>query len=89
MTSYKSCWPVWGDNHYCFDSNSMDMDTIKQKFDANGWKYHLFKAPFGNRGNGYFADPSGWQIQLDGSWTSFPSDAESFSTGYCYTSCEA
>ncbi len=89
MTSYTSCWPVYGDNHYCIDSQEMDMDAIKAAYDKNGYKYHLFSMPFGNGGNGYFADPTGWQIQLDGRWSNFPSDAGSFSPNYCMTSCSS
>jgi catechol 2,3-dioxygenase-like lactoylglutathione lyase family enzyme len=53
MTSYKSCWPVWGDNHYCLDSQQLDMSKIKETYDQKGYKYHLFSMPgrsLGGRG---------------------------------------
>jgi len=53
MTSYKSCWPVWGDNHYCLDSQQLDMSKIKETYDSKGYKYHLFSMPgrsLGGRG---------------------------------------
>jgi hypothetical protein len=88
MTSYKSCWPVWGDNHHCLDDQSVDGATIIAKYKANagkrGYHYHLFG--MGRGGNGYFADPSGFQFQLDVQMT-VPSDAEKFSPDYCMKSC--
>merc|ERR1711907_68775 len=85
-TSYKSCWPIWGDNHYCLDSQSTNVNAIVQKYDNEGLQYHLFKSGGMGPGNGYFVDPTGWSIQLDGQIT-IPNDAESFSPQYCYTSC--
>jgi len=29
QTSYKSCWPIWGDNHYCYDSASVTDGQVK------------------------------------------------------------
>merc|ERR1719253_1886295 len=88
MTSYKSCWPVWGDNHYCLDSQQLDVSKIKEIYDKQGYKYHLFQMSGGMGGNGYFELPGGWQMQIDGYWSSsFPSDAGSFQPDYCGNTC--
>jgi len=51
QTSYKSCWPVWGDNHYCYDSWTGDISDIAAKYEKNkgkpGYVYHPFKMPSG------------------------------------------
>jgi len=102
MTSYKSCWDVWGDNHYAYDTMSVSGDDVISLYEKNNWKYHLFSFNMlseehkrrrrnvtgpGNMVQGYFADPTGWQIQLDAQYSNAPSDAESFSPDYCFTSC--
>lgn len=91
MTSYNSCWDIWGDNHYAYDSQQMDVDTIIDTFNSNGWKYHLFEmaggSGKGSNYNGYFVEPSGWQIQLDGDIDYPPSNVESFLPNLCTTSC--
>jgi hypothetical protein len=90
-SSYKTCWPIWGDNHHCLDDNSLDANAIVKKYEAKigqrGYHYHTFKSPRGNGGNGYFADPSGFQYQLDAQMT-VPTDSESFEPSYCGTTCE-
>jgi len=93
MTSYNSCWDIWGDNHYCFDSMNLDVDSIISLYDKVGWKYHLFEMGGGGSSgasyNGYFVDPTGWQIQLDGNINYPPANVDSFSPDYCSTSCES
>lgn len=93
QTTYKSCWPIWGDNHYCYDSGSQAIDEVVAKYEANkgkrGYVYHPFRNPGGRTCNGYFGEPSGWQFQLDGIYRDCPTDAESFLPNYCTTSCEA
>jgi hypothetical protein len=39
--SLKACWPVWGDNHYCYDSWTGDISDIAKKYEANKGKPSL------------------------------------------------
>merc|ERR1712062_573715 len=95
MTSYNSCWDIWGDNHYALDSMNVNGDNIVSLYEKNGWKYHMFgqasKKGKGLRGpgghiNGYFVTPTGWQIQLDVQFSSC-NNCDSFSPQLCTTSC--
>lgn len=97
MTSYKSCWDIWGDNHYAIDSQQLSGDEIVSIYKENGWKYHLFTSggkkkhyrgpPSRGHTNGYFVAPNGWQIQIDGQFSSC-SDCGSFQPDLCTTACE-
>jgi catechol 2,3-dioxygenase-like lactoylglutathione lyase family enzyme len=99
MTNYKSCWPVWGDNHIGLGMNK-SIKSVISKLDAiNSTLYHPFRGvgggPDGISGPSvvYIVDPTGFQVQLSGSWPAgFLPDADKDNGGfygYCYTFCEA
>jgi hypothetical protein len=62
------CWPVWGENHYGLDSRELDMDNLVVRSESAGYRYHLHKTATG-RTSGHFADPTGWQIHIEGTFS--------------------
>jgi len=76
MTSYNSCWPIWGDNHIAV-STPLGLDVIKSRLDGvQNPMYHAFHgihdasspSDFGGPSVIYFVDPSGWTVQAEGHW---------------------
>ena len=52
---YCTYRPIWGDNHYCYDSGSQTLDAVVAKYEANkgkrGYVYHPFRNPGGTSCN--------------------------------------
>jgi len=95
MTSYKSCWAVWGDNHIAVRPESLDLKVFKSRLDSlEKPMYHAFhgiKVPGGPSHGGpsviYVVDPSGWTVQAEGYWpTGFLPDADT-DNGNFYDYC--
>jgi hypothetical protein len=64
MQSYRSCWPIWGDNHYTVvQAPGEYFNSVRQKYDDAGMGYMLF-----NDGavlyTGYFPMPGGFYMEL-------------------------
>jgi hypothetical protein len=53
QTSYNSCWPIWGDNHYCYDSylprryRTHSREIRSQQGQGRLQYVHPFKMPSG------------------------------------------
>jgi hypothetical protein len=67
----------WYDNHFAYDQSAGTLDAFKDRFDANGRKYHIFgdcksSSKPGPGTNLNVFDPFGNSIQLDGTWTHCP-----------------
>lgn len=99
MTSYLSCWPIWGDDHIAVSFPTTSMDVFVNRLDAVGGMYHSFKGNTTSGGCGfppnslYMVDPSGWTVQAVGVWPDDPTflpgsdiDDGGFG-GYCYDFC--
>jgi hypothetical protein len=87
MTGIKSCWPIWGDNHFAYDGMYKTQTVLDGAKSSN---FGLFYKPVsaGPAIQAYLLEPSGWQIQLDGQYTA-PSGTDGFDPEYCSTSCES
>ena len=46
MTSYNSCWSIWGDDHVAVSYPTTTLDVFTDRLDAitNGSGYHVFKS---------------------------------------------
>merc|ERR1711907_570700 len=87
MTGVKSCWPIWGDNHFAYDGMYKTQTVLDGAKSSN---FGLFFKPVsaGPVEQAYMLEPSGYQIQLDGEYSA-PSGTEGFDPEYCSTSCES
>jgi hypothetical protein len=64
MRSYKSCWPIWGDNHYTVSSVPMIyFQQVQDKYDDAGLGYMLFRKDDVTF-TGYFPMPGGMYLEL-------------------------
>lgn len=87
MTGVTACWPVWGDNHFAYDGSYSTANVLSGASKTSFGSY--FKpVKAGLVEQAYFLEPSGWQIQLDGQYSS-PSGTEGFDPEYCSTSCQS
>jgi len=97
MTSYKSCWPVWGDNHIAVRPTGLDLKAFAARLDSlETPMYHAFHGikipgqgpPKGGPSVIYVVDPSGWTVQVEGHWPDgFLPDADTDNGNfyeYCY-----
>lgn len=99
MVDYKSCWPVWGDNHIAVASDT-SLDVIKARMDGiNDSMYHPFhgiivpgSVPDGGPSVIYLVDPSGWTVQISSQWPDgFLPDADTDNGNfyeYCFDFCD-
>lgn len=87
MTGIKSCWPIWGDNHFAYDG-PYKTQTVLDGAKSSSFGSYFKPVKAGPVEQAYLLEPSGWQIQLDGTYNS-PSGTEGFDPEYCSTSCEA
>jgi hypothetical protein len=64
MLSYKSCWPIWGDNHYTVSSvTTAYFQMVQRKYDEAGIGYMLFRKEESTF-TGYFPMPGGMYLEL-------------------------
>jgi len=64
MLSYKSCWPIWGDNHYTVTKvPTADFQMVQRKYDEAGIGYMLFRKEESTF-TGYFPMPGGMYLEL-------------------------
>merc|ERR1719181_1670868 len=57
MTSYKSCWPIWGDNHIAV-AMPLDLAVLKARLDAlDEPMYHAFHGIAAGPSVIYLVDP--------------------------------
>ena len=61
----------WYDNHFAWDQHTIQLDTMRTKFDDQKIHYHIFGDGTGMT-NIYVNDPTGDSIQLDGGWSTMP-----------------
>jgi hypothetical protein len=67
MLSYKSCWPIWGDNHYTISKVAAeDFALVQQRYDDAGMGYMLFRKE-DTVFTGYFPLPGGMYIEIQAS----------------------
>jgi hypothetical protein len=67
MRSFKSCWPIWGDNHYTISRVPQDFfGSVLQKYDDAGMGYMLFRKE-DTVFTGYFPLPGGMYIEIQAS----------------------
>jgi len=94
-TGYKSCWPIWGDNHIALNfPERPTVADINARLDTiNSTWYHPFrKEDAAANGLTIITDPSGWQVQVNGLWgpPEYLPDADVDDGGfggYCYKFC--
>lgn len=84
--AYKGCWPIWGDNHCALDQREVDIGTFYSRWSKSGYPLWMHNTPMG--AHMYAQDPSGWQMQFDGSYSSPPSDIYPRAQGNCYVCCK-
>jgi catechol 2,3-dioxygenase-like lactoylglutathione lyase family enzyme len=97
MTSYNSCWPVWGDNHIAIRfSKPANLKDLKARLDSalEEPMYHAFHgislpgSSIAGPSVIYVVDPSGWTVQVEGYWPDgFLPDADTDQGNfydYCY-----
>jgi hypothetical protein len=84
-TSYKGCWDIWGDNHVALDQLSSSMDVYWPRLKKAGYPLWMHSTPGGV--HMYAQDPSGWQIQFDGTFNNPPSDVWPRAQQNCYVCC--
>lgn len=84
-TDYKGCWDIWGDNHIALDQLSSNMDVFWPRWQKTGYPLWMHDTPGGV--HMYAQDPSGWQIQFDGTFKNPPSDVFPRAKQNCYVCC--
>jgi hypothetical protein len=84
---YKGCWDIWGDNHCAYDRGAEDTSVYWKRWQKTGYPVWMHETPGGV--HMYGQDPSGWQIQFDGTFTNAPSDVFPRAQQNCYVCCES
>jgi len=85
MRSYKSCWPVWGDNHYSISNvNATYFEEVRQRYEEAGVGYMLFDSG-GSLWTGYFPLPGGFYAELIPNDAVSPEGAQAWDDTYCYS----
>jgi hypothetical protein len=85
MRSYKSCWPVWGDNHYTISNvNATYFEEVRQRYEDAGVGYMLFDSG-GHLWTGYFPLPGGFYAELIPHDAVSPEGAQPWDDTYCYS----
>jgi hypothetical protein len=85
MRSYKSCWPVWGDNHYSISNvNATYFESVRQRYDDAGIGYMLFDNG-GYLWTGYFPLPGGFYLELLPDDVATPEGTPPWDDTYCYS----
>lgn len=85
-TDYKGCWDIWGDNHCAYDRAAETTDVYWQRWKQTGYPLWMHSTPGGV--HMYGQDPSGWQIQFDGTFNNPPSDVFPRAQQNCYACCK-
>lgn len=86
-SDYKGCWDIWGDNHCAYDRGAEDTSVYWKRWQTTGYPVWMHSTPGGV--HMYGQDPSGWQIQFDGTFTNAPSDVFPRAEQNCYVCCES
>lgn len=83
---HHGCWPIWGDNHCALDQREVDIGTFYDRWSKSGYPLWMHNTPMGQP-HMYAQDPSGWQMQFDGSYSNPPSGVWPKAEGNCYVCC--
>lgn len=84
----SGCWPIWGDNHAALDQRQTDVGVFYKRWSQSGYPLWMHDTPMGVP-HMYAQDPSGWQIQFDGSFSNPPSNLWPKAQGNCYKCCDS
>jgi hypothetical protein len=88
MTSYTSCFPVWGDNHYTVIQVPADyFNMVRNTYSSEGIGYMLFQKS-GYIFTGYFPLPGGFYVEMQVISDNAPAaeeDMAEWDPSYCYS----